>query len=624
MVAELTSHPQVEALLREFRPESISIHRNEGDVPGETVVLGQPVRKGPEASSPPPPAPGTAPEAWREAVPADPPRAAAPLAASPAPPQPGPAAVPPAPAAPPPPDRAGALRSEWLQRAMLAVLTATGMSVAISLLAERGGAHTFFGGFLIIISGAAAVLVAERRPAAGTFSFEPGVPRRILTLAIASPLYLAFSAFGTARQGYRGTVIALILATLVIDWGQRARRDRALGVGIQHAFRAGLVGLIASCIFTPDNLALVTGALAAVSLVVNVQSPWEPRGRPGSGPGRARFPAAAPGPAGRPGYSAAARGLTAASAALAAAARGVAAIAPVPPASSGSRSGRRPLGPLGRALWLGFSAIALAGSIATFIGSGFELRGEEQMAGFYAAAVQAVLFAVTFRLGSRVHRPGLWGVIRGTALLSLLGAAGFCAMLLAGFRMHGDERIVTITVLVFCLVFAFFLGLLPGRLAQPRAPEVERPPVSPGWGSLGSLLVTLAVIVVLGSALLASGAGGPLLDRMGPLALEVRKFVQTGSHLLVGCALFLPGIFCVLRARQVGGAAHVLRGGLGFTGAGLLIYTLSQLIPTVIPADRAIEFSPVAVKSLFALFALGVLSALLLFWPAKALHAGMG
>jgi hypothetical protein len=285
------------------------------------------------------------------------------------------------------------------------------------------------------------------------------------------------------------------------------------------------------------------------------------------------------------------------------------------------------MGALGRVFWLGLSALALAGSVALFIVAGLDMRGDEKMFGLYWAAVLAFVFMGTFRTGTRPYRPGAWSIVRGVLLLGLLAVAGFCGIALAEMRLDSEERAMAITGLVFCLVFTLFLGLLPGRFSRPRTVTVEAPGVSAGWGALGSLLVTLAVATVLGSALLTSGAGDPILREVGPFASDVRRFVDTNTHFFVGCALFVPGMFCVLRSRQPAGAAHVLRGGLGFAGAGVLVCVLSRVLPSAMPPDsmgRGIEFSPVTVKALVALFGLGVLSALLLFWPAKAIPAGLG
>jgi hypothetical protein len=114
--------------------------------------------------------------------------------------------------------------------------------------------------------------------------------------------------------------------------------------------------------------------------------------------------------------------------------------------------------------------------------------------------------------------------------------------------------------------------------------------------------------------------GEPITRGMGQDALMLRDFVRSGMHLLIGCALFLPGLFCILRSRQSGGGAHVLRGALGFTGAGMLVFILARTLPELTPDSTGLlRFTHLWAGDLIGLFSLGVLTALLLFWPARSL-----
>jgi hypothetical protein len=105
--------------------------------------------------------------------------------------------------------------------------------------------------------------------------------------------------------------------------------------------------------------------------------------------------------------------------------------------------------------------------------------------------------------------------------------------------------------------------------------------------------------------------------------LDARGFVRSQMHLLAGCAFFIPGLFCILKSRQISGGAHVFRGALGFCSLGALVYLLSDLVQFWIHTDSGgkIRFIPVDPLEVTGLFMLGILTALFLFWPARRLSS---
>jgi hypothetical protein len=634
MLEDLHRSPEIEAHLRDFRPETISRPGRKPEEPAlETVVLSPPSPAAPPAgaagASPAPapaqfPAPAAAPAAWGTP--------AGVLGAPPSPlrgdrrPLPGPRPIPEL-------EERRLARQERIQGAILTLMSAAGMAVVITLLGGHPpGAEVTFGSFLVILSGAFAVLLAERETP-GRFSWEPGIPRRLLVLCVASPLYLIFTqlALGRFQGEMRGSIIALIAATAVIDWNHRARRDRNVRISLFQAFMAALVGLAASAIFNwgvQENWAYVPGVLAAVSLAVNVRSPFTGRvarrpqdGRPAGAapppqPARLAAPAAPVAPGGFIPQPAPAAPLRAPVATL-----------PAPALATAAPAGAPSLPVWARVVSLLLAALALSIGLSCVLVSILVLqRGDEQLACMATGGMFIVAFGIAFKVGSAPAWIGFWTLIRWCLQATCVATAIGSGWSLLFFNLRGDDRMVALVVLVFALVFSFFLRLLPKKLARRRPGErsgrMDRsdrddpPSESPGWSSLGTLLIVLAISEVLGAALLMSGLGQPIVRGIPDLG----DFCRSGMHYLVGCALFVPGVFCFLRARRTLGAAHMLRGAIGSIGAGMLVLVLSRMIPGMILAgpNGQIRFEPGSIQEMTGwLFVLGVISALILFWPAK-------
>jgi hypothetical protein len=292
-------------------------------------------------------------------------------------------------------------------------------------------------------------------------------------------------------------------------------------------------------------------------------------------------------------------------------------------AAAGSAPAPRPMGLGGRVFWLGLSATFLAAALSLFIFNlvGSSSSGDRALVLSFSAA-SAGYFAFASRVGWARAWPGFLRVARWFLTATFLNAAACSAICLLFFGL--DDAQPALFFLIFSLVFALFLALLPGRLGRAKvkayAAGTGPPAGSPGWGALGALLVTLGISLTLGSALLASGLGEAILRDTGVPRLKLEGFVGSQMHLLAGALLFLPGLFCVLHSRQDQGASHVFRGALGFGTAGALVFVLSQLIQFRISADAtgSIEFHPVGGAWLAGLFGMGILAALLLFWPGKA------
>ncbi len=638
LLEELLKQPEVETLLKDFQPESISKAGRQQEIAKETVVLGPPpIPKPPEREeqvSPPPapaqpemkpgppPPPGPAPSP----APAAQPAAFAPGA--------GPAPIPAAQVLPA--DSGGFFSREKTQRRLLALMTSGAMAVVITLLQE---AHfsTALGSFLLILSGAFGVLLSERE-VPGRLMFEPGFPRRLLTLCITSPLYLLFANvcfLEGSRRDYKGTVIALIVSTALIHWGERTRRNRNQRINLGQAFLAGLCGYVATMI-AHGNVLVVAGVLAAVSLVANVSSPFTPRPtRRKLGPGQrvapgpqgnaaAPVPSPPPAPAPQPGMALAAPPPPAAQAA----APNVAA-----PNGAMAKNGKPPcpMGVLGHIFWLGLSAILLATGLTLFIVSLAVFDHTDDRYIGLGFAFSSLFFAIfSFRLGIAPVWPTFWTWLRGFLMTAFISGIGFSGITLLMEERDDDVRMFALGSLIFFLVFTFFLGLLPKRLSRlhsqagQQGGEASSP--SPGWGALGALLVTLGISTVLASAFLGSPIGDSILQDMGiSPGFDARSYVQSQIHLLAGCAFFVPGLFCMLKTRQVSGAAHVFRGAIGFSGMGALVFLLSKFLEEWVridPSSGKLIFMSIDLFPVMGLFILGVTTALFLFWPARRISPG--
>jgi hypothetical protein len=489
------------------------------------------------------------------------------------------------------------------------------MALAISFISGRagGGAASLsftLGSLLLILSGAAAVLICERETGSSAV-FEPGVPRRILTLCMSAPFYLIIPKLLqlTGSRDEHGTALALIASTAFVRWGERTKvaRDERISLGL--AFTAGLCGLVLAAITSGDKL-LTAGALAAMSLAVNAASPFMPPVRPRSGGGGAArvVPGAAP-PAGEGGKA----GSPA---------------APLPPElSAASRAARGPLSLGARTFWLAFSALFLGSFLSLVIYTALVLRQPHEVAlGVSFAWVSLGYFTFSSRVGWSHAWPGAGRVFRSFLLTTMLNVAGVSASCLLVLGLHQAEP--ALFFLVFSLVFAFFIALLPPKPRDGSERQFLVPPAgSAGWGALGALLVTLGVAVVLGSALLGTGLENTIydaarVDRTAAGELSFQRLVDSRLHLLAGLGLFLPGVLSCLRSRQGLGAAHVLRGAFGLAAAGALVYLLGLVLNQGISAEPGgpVHFRTVNFAWLLLLFALGVLTALLLFWPGRNLR----
>jgi len=279
------------------------------------------------------------------------------------------------------------------------------------------------------------------------------------------------------------------------------------------------------------------------------------------------------------------------------------------------------MGAFARLFWWGSSAVLLATSISLLFSSIFAAYSKAEVCVALAFSLATFgYFLFSTRIAWCRYWPGFLRVGRWFLIASLLNTAGVSGISLLMMGLRDAEP--ALFFMIFSLVFALFLLLLPVRRMRQEAEAAgaPSPPQNPGWSALGALLITMGISVSLGSALLASGLANPMLaEAEAPPGAHLQTFVGSGLHLLVGLALFLPGLFCTLRSRQGQGAAHVLRGASGFLMLGVLVFMTSGLLRSVVRAypDNGLQLGFVPPPVIFGLFLMGTLAAVLLFWPAR-------
>ncbi len=603
MVDDLAASPEIDGWLRSIKPENLTRAGQRPEVM-ETVVLGSPAS----------PRPAARPAARPGGAPPLPP----PLPAAGARPSPGFGG-----GSPPPPSQAAAPAKPFAfpatQQIYLSLGIAASMAVVIALMGGRKSQPiaSFAGGILLIGAGALAVLLVERPPMA-RFVFEPGLPRRLVTVCTAAPLYLMICSI-FFRPSIVGSVLALIATTALVAWNERTRSPRDERIQLWPAFTAGLCGLILAAI-TNGESNLVGGVMAAVSLVVNALSPFVPSSRRGRAMPPPREGGIAPLPDAKddpPQQSA-----------RAAAPAQVSFLDSMPghatQPAGGARTAPGPLSAWIRLPCIFLSAVFLATGLSLGLGSTEFLRDSFGVLVLQAVSIPALGYALLFfRIGVCKVSPGFWGLVRWFLIATCLSASLGGALVFFRWTPPQDfareMRIVPLSIMIIAAVFAFFFGLLPGgirRTSDQGLHDLRRwmPAGQAGWSVLGASLVALGISATLGSTLVAQA--------FGMEAAEIGEIVRMRVHLLVGLCLFLPGLFCLLHSRRPLGAFHVLRGVAGFSFAGLLVLYLSESIQSTLLAgpDGGIKFSYVSWAQVTGLFGLGILTALLIFWPARALE----
>ncbi len=606
MVDDLAASPEIEGWLRSFKPESLTRAGRHPEAM-ETVVLGSPGAQRPAAS----------PHGRPHGALAGPPPLPPPLAAAEARPNAGNGR-----GSPPPFPQASAPQKSFvfpsLQQIYLSLGIAASIAVVIALMGKGYPKpfFSFFGGILLTGAGALAVFLAERPPVA-RFVFEPGLPRRLVTVLTAAPLYFIIAGIFFSSS-MPGTPIALTAATALIAWTERTRSPRNERIQFWPAFTAGLCGFILAAIMR-GQIVLVAGVMAAVSLVVNALSPFVPLTgrRRASPPPREGGYALPPQLNQEPPLQA------------------TQTAAPPPvvffetmPEPAIQPAAKPPASPAPLTAWIRLPALFLS---AVFFASGLTLAlGSSEIFShpmdvlfIQATSIPAIGYSLLFfRVGMCRTRPRFWGFVRWLLIATCLNAAVGAALVF--FRWPAESssqmpRIVPLTVMIFAADFALFFGLLPGGLRRPnegwlQASRSWLPAGRAGWAVLGAILVALGVTTTIGSTLFARAFTGAEAEEVGNL-------VENRVHLLVGLSLFLPGLFCLVHSRRDLGVVHLFRGVAGFFFAGLLVFILSEAIQsTLLPGPDGIEFAYVSWAQVMGLFGLGILTALLIFWPARALE----
>ncbi len=491
---------------------------------------------------------------------------------------------------------------------------------------------------------------------------ESWFSRRFFTLLFSGPLMVLISG---SQPAFKSAILPLLLGLVAIDWRERTRTRREEKISLGQAFTAGLFGFIITVINLPflpkTTWTLLAGVLATMSLAINAASPFEPRKKKGK---EAPEPKIAP-PAGPPGAAPGpilppARGaeMNAPAAPIFQAAPPVLAPAGAPAILAASfprlerpRSGRLIAGVCaGIANRYGMDPVwvrVLFVIIAFFTGIGIlaypilwiSMPKEKAPAAIPARPLSALPPSALTAAPKKY---------RGTRIFLNLTAAGLIfggAMILVKMHSSGGPMPavplnLSMNMIIFGFIFLMVALAVKRRheramaLAVPTSgwrfsednPVRLRQRASRRWSVLGALLVLLALLSAYGGSVLASAAGDRILLNLGfNPAPDFSRWNQHRGHLMVALMLFIPGVFCLLIARQPGGAAHVLRGAVGWAIAGIFLgyFAIDLSLRLLEDPKGFVPFSysgGLKADELMALLIFGIFTVMCLAWPGKQMN----
>ncbi|MBI4582506.1 MAG: protein kinase [Planctomycetes bacterium] len=488
---------------------------------------------------------------------------------------------------------------------------------------------------------------------------ESWFSRRFFTLLASGPLMVLIAG---SQPAMKSAILPLLLGLAVIDWRERTRTRREEKISLGQAFTAGLFGFIITAInITPllkTSWILLAGIFATMSLAINAASPFEPKkkkGKEAQEPKPALAvdpPGAAPGPGLQPArgteMSAPAGAPTAFQAAppILAPAGAPAALAASLPRLERPRGGRLIAGVCaGIANRYGMDPVwvrVLFVIIAFFTGIGIlaypilwiSMPKEKAPAAIPARPLSALPPAPKKYRGTRIFlNLTAAGLISGGAMILV-------KMLSSGGPMPTVSLNLSMNMITFGFIFLMIALAVKRRHERAAALAVSNPgwrfsednPVrlrqraSRRWSVLGAFLVLLALLSAYGGSVLASAAGDPILLDLGfNPAPDFSRWNQHRGHLMVALMLFIPGVFCLLIARQPGGAAHVLRGAVGWAIAGIFLGYFAIEVPLRLQKDPKgfLPFSfsgGLAADELMALLIFGIFTVMCLAWPGKQMN----
>lgn len=166
------------------------------------------------------------------------------------------------------------------QRSMLAVMTALSVAAVVGMLTmdSRAGGLTAALLALTTIFGAAVGIVAGARRLLPGLTAEKGVVTRIAfgglgcigAMTLSLPIIIGLGQQTVVEVGI------VLLALFVMDWTMRTKPNRKHRVSFDHAFQAGLFGMVLSFVFDASTVFLIA-VLTGLSLVVETLSPLAPR-----------------------------------------------------------------------------------------------------------------------------------------------------------------------------------------------------------------------------------------------------------------------------------------------------------------------------------------------------------
>ncbi len=293
-----------------------------------------------------------------------------------------------------------------------------------------------------------------------------------------------------------------------------------------------------------------------------------------------------------------------------------------------------------RALWYtvfavlhlaGLAGLVIAG-IAWARSNGFDRAPREEVVIPLVLGVLGVALSLFAFYRARLReRISFWNRTAGPLLLVISLSAFTSLVAISALHSIREDDVVTAFgagIVISGLLSAFLASRLIGAARQRRlAGEVvgSRPETLAGWAHLGALLVVAALaLVIAGSALSSNFALSLLQSENVDSPWELVTAAREGAHLVAGLLLYLPGLFCLLMARRRGGAAHVLRGAIGWSCLGLLV----GLIAVVVPQHASDGFvtvgwlrlgTPESWLQLVTFFLAAVISIACIAWPGRSI-----
>jgi len=401
----------------------------------------------------------------------------------------------------------------WMERILIGLLVAAGMSFGTSLLVADGSplyATAFFFHILAIVMGVifGCWLGLDRLKSPGKW-----LPRFIITVCGGVGLVpAALFAEETLGWPYGTWMTPLLLSMLLCDWPGRVREGRQGYVRLGSAFSVGLFCFVAGLIFGDGHGFTPAAIAAAASLTVQAVAglwPWAP-----GATGRVARPrhdgqmgdAAGKSPRPWPGGSPRAKAHAPAVADHRYQASPGAAVEPAdasPPLAQAVIQRPRRSGAV-RAIWLFIAAILMLTMIMLFIASGLPGLSKDDFGGYIVGGIVAanyLLFALW--CAAPRYKKGLWrGVFRQAVFFSGTALSGAGGASLGLFDWIKDDYLAMLACVIAGGIMSLFVWFVPVPAYEPaKTTKPDKDNLTPRMRK-GRLLMKIGGILLGASMLL--------------------------------------------------------------------------------------------------------------------------